>query len=289
MVKIVGPTKKGMKGPQVRGLQVMLTGYGYACGTVDGYFGDKTDAAVRLYQKIQGLTIDGIVGKKTWSRLVTIRNTVINLAKNIPKYTSLASVRTVGLDTCRGYRTFKVWAQSKSSLEYVRGSGCALSSALMAAYPFAKGVVTPTTFHKALEKKVTGRSDSKSGCPLAPLGAVKVLKYYGIKAEWKPYGVSRDTITAHLRKGKPVLIWLIDKSGKYTSYLHTVLLAGVTETGKWIMLDSGGRKLDGRYSVKICDPADVYKHIRFCSSGKAANSMYWKGESSTTGIVLVKP
>lgn len=287
MVKIVGDTKKGMSGVPVKGLQIMLNGYGYACGSVDGFFGDKTLKAVKLFQKIQGMTIDGIAGPKTWEKLVTPIKTVINFASNIPKFTSLASMRSVGINTARGYKTYKVWAQSKSSLEYVRGSGCALSSALMAAYPFAKGVVTPTTFHSKLEKKVTGRSDSKSGCPLAPLGAVKVLKYYGIKATWKPYGVSRDTITGHLKKGMPVLIWLIDKSGKYTTYLHTVLLVGVTNTGKWIMLDSGGRKLDGRYSVKICDPADVYKHIKFCSSGKAANSLYWKGESSTTGIVLV--
>jgi hypothetical protein len=54
------------------------------------------------------------------------------------------------------------------------------------------------------------------------------------------------------------------------------------------MHDSGGRKLGGRYSVKICDNKDVYNHIHFCASGKAdKKALYWKGESSTTGVVLV--
>jgi hypothetical protein len=55
------------------------------------------------------------------------------------------------------------------------------------------------------------------------------------------------------------------------------------------MLDSGGRKLNGSYSVKLVEPADIYKHIHFCTSGKKSDSYYWRGESSTTGIVLVDP
>lgn len=282
--------KLGDTGPAVKGLQVMLNGYSYTCGAADGFFGPKTHAAVRAYQTRQGLDVDGIVGPVTWARLTkqTVGR-IVTKTEDIPAYKSLVSVRTAQIWTIDGKKTFKVWAQGKSSLEYVRGSGCALSATLIAASGF-RAVPTPTTFHKNLEKGITGRSDSKSGCPLAPAGAVKVFKHYGLDAVWKPYGVSKGAITKHLESGRPVLIWLIDKTGKYTTYLHTVLLVGVTETGKWIMLDSGGRKLDGRYSVKITDPADVYKHIRFCSSGKAdKQALYWKGESSTTGIVLVNP
>ena len=280
----------GDTGPAVKGLQVMLNGYSYTCGAEDGFFGPRTHASVRAYQTRQGLEVDGIVGPLTWSRLTkqTVGRIVTKLA-DLPTYKTIASVRTVDIWTIDGKKTFKVWAQGKSPLEYVRGSGCALSATLMAASGF-RSVPTPTTFHKNLEKGVTGRSDAHSGCPLAPAGAVKVLAHYGLDAVWKPYGVSKGAITKHLESGRPVLIWLIDKTGRYTTYLHTVLLVGVTEMGKWIMLDSGGRKLDGRYSVKICDPADVYKHIRFCSSEKAdKKALYWKGESSTTGIVLVNP
>ena len=68
-VKIVGATKRGMKGVQVKGLQEMLKGYGYYKATVDGDFGAKTEEAVKAFQKAEGLAVDGIVGEATWSRL----------------------------------------------------------------------------------------------------------------------------------------------------------------------------------------------------------------------------
>ena len=46
-------------------LQEWLNQLGYDCGTVDGKYGDKTVAAVKLYQRNHGLTDDGIAGDKT--------------------------------------------------------------------------------------------------------------------------------------------------------------------------------------------------------------------------------
>lgn len=42
----------------------------YTSGKVDGIFGTKTLAAVRKFQDANGLTVDGIVGKKTWAKLL---------------------------------------------------------------------------------------------------------------------------------------------------------------------------------------------------------------------------
>lgn len=61
--------KKGSKGEVVKKLQQILNDKGYKL-TVDGDFGEKTDAAVRAYQKANHLTVDGEVGEKTWASLL---------------------------------------------------------------------------------------------------------------------------------------------------------------------------------------------------------------------------
>ena len=61
--------KKGSKGDAVKKLQQILNDKGYKL-TVDGDFGDKTDAAVRAYQKANQLEVDGEVGEKTWASLL---------------------------------------------------------------------------------------------------------------------------------------------------------------------------------------------------------------------------
>lgn len=64
--------KKGAKGEQVKAVQRMLYSMGYDLGTskVDGDFGSKTDTAIKAFQKKNGLTADGVVGQKTWDKLL---------------------------------------------------------------------------------------------------------------------------------------------------------------------------------------------------------------------------
>lgn len=65
--------KKGSTGEQVETLQRLLKTHGYGLGAnnpFDGDFGSMTDTAVRLYQKHNNLTSDGIVGEKTWKKLL---------------------------------------------------------------------------------------------------------------------------------------------------------------------------------------------------------------------------
>ena len=64
----------GSNGSSVKALQILLIGYKYSCGGAgaDGKFGAATDAAVRRFQKAQGLTVDGIVGPATWAKLLGV-------------------------------------------------------------------------------------------------------------------------------------------------------------------------------------------------------------------------
>ena len=61
--------KKGDKNEYVRHWQMFLNLNGYACGNADGIFGNKTEAAVKKWQKEHGLVADGIIGPKTWASL----------------------------------------------------------------------------------------------------------------------------------------------------------------------------------------------------------------------------
>jgi peptidoglycan hydrolase-like protein with peptidoglycan-binding domain len=58
--------RPGSSGEAVRELQLALKGLGYDPGAVDGHFGTRTEAAVKAFQKAQGIAADGIVGDVTW-------------------------------------------------------------------------------------------------------------------------------------------------------------------------------------------------------------------------------
>ena len=64
--------RKGSKGEPVRALQALLILRGQklvSYGT-DGDFGNETEVALRVYQKMKGLTADGICGSDVWKTLI---------------------------------------------------------------------------------------------------------------------------------------------------------------------------------------------------------------------------
>ena len=63
--------KKGSKGDAVKALQKQLIALGYDVGKkgADGDFGSATLAAVKAFQKANGLKADGVVGESTWAKL----------------------------------------------------------------------------------------------------------------------------------------------------------------------------------------------------------------------------
>ncbi len=51
-------SKYGSSGDEVRQIQQKLKNWGYYTGNVDGVYGSKTQAAVRKFQKTNGLSVD---------------------------------------------------------------------------------------------------------------------------------------------------------------------------------------------------------------------------------------
>lgn len=59
----------GARGEEVKDLQRQLIAAGFDPGPVDGWFGPRTQAAVRAFQHSRGIAVDGWVGPQTWGRL----------------------------------------------------------------------------------------------------------------------------------------------------------------------------------------------------------------------------
>ncbi|MBQ9664288.1 MAG: peptidoglycan-binding protein [Oscillospiraceae bacterium] len=71
--------KRGAVSNAVRNAQALLIRHGYSCGgkivagheTPDGDFGPATEKAVRSFQNLKKLEVDGEIGKDTWTALIT--------------------------------------------------------------------------------------------------------------------------------------------------------------------------------------------------------------------------
>jgi len=55
--------------PSTREIQRALKNAGFDPGPIDGKLGSRTRQAIREFQGVNGLQVDGIVGKRTWAKL----------------------------------------------------------------------------------------------------------------------------------------------------------------------------------------------------------------------------
>lgn len=62
-------SKRGSYGAEVKKIQSKLKSWGYYNGDVDGIYGSRTEAAVKSFQRKNGLTADGVAGPKTLSAM----------------------------------------------------------------------------------------------------------------------------------------------------------------------------------------------------------------------------
>lgn len=79
--------KKGMTGDSVKMVQEQLVEAGYNIA-IDGSFGPKTLAAVKQFQRDQGITVDGYVGNQTLAYLKNVSATA-----NAPDYAKQAALK----------------------------------------------------------------------------------------------------------------------------------------------------------------------------------------------------
>lgn len=63
-----GATNAYLK-PSAKEIQQALKNAGFYQGSVDGKAGPQTKSAIKEFQRVHGLTDDGVVGRKTWAKL----------------------------------------------------------------------------------------------------------------------------------------------------------------------------------------------------------------------------
>lgn len=57
-VVVLATSRRGSSGSEVRQIQEKLKRWGYYNGSVDGIYGSRTEAAVKKFQRANGLTAD---------------------------------------------------------------------------------------------------------------------------------------------------------------------------------------------------------------------------------------
>ena len=189
--------------------------------------------------------------------------------------------------------------------------GCAVCSltTVLSGYSKKYRNYTPDKTSRILEKKVFGSSRWNANYrkslgaqrPVSLYGISKVLSYCNISNRYIRFFKDKTAvrqIEKHLKTGNPVIIEVnnrTQKNGRFGSYTnkwssskHTMVLLGMTNTGKVIVADSATRKWSGKKQrIKFTTMKELVKYMIPCKS--VSTSVYYKSVSSAGGYILVNP
>ena len=242
---------------------------------------------------------------------------------------------TVTVNGYPSSRTYTIYKQSadvnKTNGEgyvpksYLPNHGCAVC-ALTTVFSGFKGMKSgPAKTIEVLEPKMFGkkiwlnnytRSASKQ-MPLSLYGISRALSYYHVKNTYvRTLGDPQETneakrdlqarkeIEAHLKTGNPVVIEVASynrstkrKDTKWANSYHTMVLLGMTDTGKAIVADSADRSdanFGSKKRVKYATVKSLIPYMFSCSYLKGTD-IYWggldgkNGKATGGGYILVNP
>jgi peptidoglycan hydrolase-like protein with peptidoglycan-binding domain len=88
----------GMNNAEVADLQAQLADLGYFQDHQTGYFGDRTEAAVKKFQESAGLVVDGIVGDQTRAALESKSTQIAISTPENSGFEGFAELTTLDLD-----------------------------------------------------------------------------------------------------------------------------------------------------------------------------------------------
>lgn len=166
-----GTYKYGSKGEDVKQIQRRLKTLGYYSGAIGGNYLTKTTEAVKAFQKVAGLTVDGICGKKTLPALFNESAPVVKqVAVSAPSSTPSEGVINGSAVPAKGTAKDMDWW--KSDIQKI----------------FAKGVTATITDVKtglAWREQRRGGSSHADVQPLTAKDTAALKKAYGGSWSWK--------------------------------------------------------------------------------------------------------
>lgn len=212
---------------------------------------------------------------------------------------------TVTVNSYPNMRHYTIYRQSASinasNFEnYMSYHGCAACATATVLTGFGKQT-TPkhVTDKNGLEYKVFGKQIWKKNydkalkdqMPVSLYGINKILNHSGIRTEYVRRfsdDAAYQQITRHLKTGNPVVIEV--KKGQWANSYHTMVLLGLTNTGKAIIADSANRTAFGnKQRVKYESVSNLIEHMFACSVSGANSTNCYFGSSSGGGYILVNP
>lgn len=246
----------GSTGSAVKQLQEALNRHGYSLD-VDGVFGDKTKAAVRSYQKKNGLKLDGIAGDETWGSLMNSTAAMEEMTAPAPTVSSATSAALERLE-----QGFTPSADTAAALEYAKSLDALAPEEYSSAFDEQLA---------ALYEQMTQR-EAFSYDPAADAAFQSYLSRYTREGK----AAMADTMAqgAHLTGGYGSTYAQSAAQQAYNSYLARLsdVLPELQEAAYARYLDDGAALLDQYKLLRSRDEADYERYLDALSA--------WKSESS---------
>lgn len=167
--------KKGSKGKNVKSLQKFLTWYGIKTDD-DGDYGYNTRISVIIYQLSEGLTPDGVFGKKSYKRALTYKATAKKTATTEKKPISSTNTTT----TAKKPATAKI-SNAQKIVNKAKQLAWAYGTAKKK-YAYKTGA--PTKLMKAAMKKY-GWADNKAEMSDCGNAASTIVRESGVDKSFK--------------------------------------------------------------------------------------------------------
>ena len=277
-------------------------------------FFNKTQSNRKKNRKLISFVLAGIMMfSSVGVNAARVSDEVVTPSAMISKETAV-DVYNANIQSGSGIRSYRIFAQVSNTYKknsFIAQHGCAVCSltTVLSGYSKKYRNYTPAKTSKILEKRVFGTKRWKANYrkslaaqrPVSLYGVSKVLSYCNISNRYIRFFKDKNAvkqIERHLKTGNPVIIEVNNrkqKNGKFGAYdkkwsssKHTMVLLGMTNTGRVIVADSATRSWSGeRQRVKFTTMNRLVKYMIPCK--RVSTSVYYKNVSSAGGYILVNP